>query len=547
MEGKGKPWWMGRILLVCAVLAGAVMLAGEAGAFNQADVERLVSTRQCPNCDLSEANLRGADLTGANLTGAILNRARLYKANLTGAILTGANLNGAGLADATWTDGSTVCQISSIGRCVTQSPTSKPPAPPCSDPKNCRIPDDPPAGSGTLAAIYYIIYEGDTLLTVIDTTDTATTVPPGLLRYGHTYTYYCLFISTTDDVMDFQGPATITIGAKPAGVDDYGNPLAAQSLKDADGNTVTLADNKLSTLISPGSGLLPQRSLLSTLSGSLTDGNGNSFTVNTNDVRVARSRGGQGSPLVITAEGSNTIGTVVPLTSTGYSSDINGNLNASPDVSVNPAGVSLPLGLLNFTVMITDPTANSARVVIVPPTPFAQGTKWYKAATDGTVKQYPNFYVDANGNGILTLYDNDDYDTNSAWGIIGDPGGPGTPVDAVGGSGGRCFIATAAYGSYLHPFVNVLRNFRDTVLLTSSVGSSFVEWYYRVSPPIADVISRHSVLSASVRILLLPAIGIAWLCLKAGVAPTAFMLLLFCAFIAIAIRSVRRRSAHPTP
>jgi hypothetical protein len=54
-------------------------------------------------------------------------------------------------------------------------------------------------------------------------------------------------------------------------------------------------------------------------------------------------------------------------------------------------------------------------------------------------------------------------------------------------------------------------NFRDKVLLASSVGNAFVEWYYRVSPPIADVISRHRVLSAGGRIMLLPAIGLAWL------------------------------------
>jgi hypothetical protein len=180
-------------------------------------------------------------------------------------------------------------------------------------------------------------------------------------------------------------------------------------------------------------------------------------------------------------------------------------------------------------------------VIIVPASPFTLDTKWYKILSDGTIKEYPNFVIDASGNGILTLYDNDEWDKNPAFGIIRDPGGPGTPT----GGGGGCFIATAAYGSYLHPFVYILRTFRDTVLLASSFGSSFVEWYYQVSPPIAEVIAHNSALSAGVRIMLLPVIGLAWLCLKAGVAPTAFMLLLFCAFIAIVIRSVRRRSAHP--
>ncbi len=95
---------------------------------------------------------------------------------------------------------------------------------------------------------------------------------------------------------------------------------------------------------------------------------------------------------------------------------------------------------------------------------------------DGALKEYPNFRVDARGNGILTLFDNDEYDANPAFGIIRDPGGPGV-VSAVAtdsGSSRWCFIATAAYGSYLHPFVNILRTFRDRVLLVSSIGSSFV-------------------------------------------------------------------------
>ncbi len=74
-----------------------------------------------------------------------------------------------------------------------------------------------------------------------------------------------------------------------------------------------------------------------------------------------------------------------------------------------------------------------------------------------------------------------------------------------GGSGGSgCFIATAAYGSYLDPHVRILREFRDQHLLSSVAGRHFVHFYYRHSPAFAAVIGRSETLRAATRWLLTP-------------------------------------------
>jgi hypothetical protein len=80
------------------------------------------------------------------------------------------------------------------------------------------------------------------------------------------------------------------------------------------------------------------------------------------------------------------------------------------------------------------------------------------------------------------------------------------PPSSTSGSANGCFIATAAYGSYLHPQVQHLRAFRDEYLLTNVPGRAFVALYYRISPPLADFIARHPVLRGITRLLLTPVV-----------------------------------------
>jgi hypothetical protein len=63
-----------------------------------------------------------------------------------------------------------------------------------------------------------------------------------------------------------------------------------------------------------------------------------------------------------------------------------------------------------------------------------------------------------------------------------------------------CFIATAAYGTDTAEEINILRAFRDVVLLPSRLGAELVSLYYEVSPPIASVISQHEFLRTAVRV-----------------------------------------------
>lgn len=78
------------------------------------------------------------------------------------------------------------------------------------------------------------------------------------------------------------------------------------------------------------------------------------------------------------------------------------------------------------------------------------------------------------------------------------PETPPTPPPANGGGCG-CFIATAAYGTDTAQEIDVLREFRDEVLLSSSLGTKFVSFYYETSPAIADFISQHEILRTIVR------------------------------------------------
>ncbi len=71
-----------------------------------------------------------------------------------------------------------------------------------------------------------------------------------------------------------------------------------------------------------------------------------------------------------------------------------------------------------------------------------------------------------------------------------------------------CFIATASYGADSGE-VGLLCDFRDKCLLTNPLGTAFVKAYYKLSPPIADIIRESEPLKAAVRVALKPLVVVA--------------------------------------
>lgn len=71
-------------------------------------------------------------------------------------------------------------------------------------------------------------------------------------------------------------------------------------------------------------------------------------------------------------------------------------------------------------------------------------------------------------------------------------------------SNGGCFIATAAFGTPMAGEIDALRNVRDTWLLDNLLGATFVDTYYRISPPMADAVAQSPALRTVVRLFLMP-------------------------------------------
>ena len=93
-------------------------------------------------------------------------------------------------------------------------------------------------------------------------------------------------------------------------------------------------------------------------------------------------------------------------------------------------------------------------------------------------------------------------------------------------------IATAVYGSSMNENLNILREFRDTILLTNPPGTFIVEAYRITGPPIAAALAQSDGLRAATLVLLItPMVYLSAICLNTLAFITLIILIALILFI----------------
>ena len=84
-------------------------------------------------------------------------------------------------------------------------------------------------------------------------------------------------------------------------------------------------------------------------------------------------------------------------------------------------------------------------------------------------------------------------------------------IQEINEKGGGCLIATTSYGTELAPQVQFLREIRDTTVMSTASGTSFMtgfnQLYYSFSPTIADMERENPMFQEAVRAFITPMIS----------------------------------------
>jgi hypothetical protein len=222
------------------------------------------------------------------------------------------------------------------------------------------------------------------------------------------------------------------------------------------------------------------------------------------------------------------------------------NTSAIATVTLQDDGLNIDNTVADVAIVRVTSASDSTGIYLVlaetgPDTGIFEGKFGFTAgSTDGTVS--PPLLSVATGNAITVTY------------VDFDPPGVRTATatwkavfpfsDSLFIEDFRCFIATAAYGSLMAPEVRTLRAFRDRLLLALPCGEAVVGLYYRLSPPLARLISDRPALKFAVRCLITPVAMVASVAVGTAAGENAVILLLVFGIAAGGLLP-RRRSGGP--
>lgn len=314
-------------------------------------------------------------------------------------------------------------------------------------------------------------------------------------------------------------------------VQDLSGNLGGASRFDANGSNdnTTTVDERV-TVYRPETGVLPENQVNGPASTSLStvaaDTAGNVWFGTTVPGAAGASRFGNAG--IVSLDKSNYV-----------------NTSAIATVTLQDDGLNIDNTVADVAIVRVTSTSDAAGIYLVlaetgPNTGIFEGSFGFTAgATDGSVT--PPLLSIANGNSITVTY------------VDFDPPGVRTATatwksvfpfsDSLFINDFKCFIATAAYGSVMAPEVRTLRAFRDRVLLALPLGDALVELYYRLSPPLARIISDSPALRFAARCLIAPVAMAASVAVCTAAGEKTAIILLFIGIPAVGLL-LRRRSGR---